>query len=481
MESVWSKSRGFKKRESLNSNIKVEVVVIGAGLAGILTAYMLQKQGHKVIVIEARTVASGNIENTTAKITSQHNLIYNKLIKEFGEEKARQYADANELAIKKYREIINENEIDCDLQIKSAYLYSLDKVEELKLEFEAAKRLGISAELVEKINLPFDIKLALKFNNQGQFNPIKFLKEISKELTIYEHTRAIEIKEKENVVITEEGKIIAEKIVVTTHFPIMNVPGFYFMKMHQERSYVLALENASNVEGMYLDVNKNGNSFRNYEDLLLIGGESHRTGKNEKGGNYNKLRLLAKELYPNSKEKFHWSAQDCMTMDGIPYIGKYSSSTPNIYVATGFNKWGMTNSMVAAMILADMISGNKNKFSEIYSPSRFDMSSSIGNLMKDGTETTKKFIAQLVNIPDEDIVHIQNGHGGIVDYNGEKVGVYKDENGKRYIVSTKCPHLGCQLQWNVDELSWDCPCHGSRFNYDGSIIDSPTTKSNNNE
>ncbi|MEG1255899.1 FAD-dependent oxidoreductase [Clostridium sp.] len=481
MESVWSKSRYFQKRETLDSNIKADIVVVGAGLAGVLTAYMLQKKGLKVIVIEAKTVASGNIERTTAKITSQHNLIYNKLIKEFGEEKAKQYADANELAIKKYREIINEKKIDCDFEEKSAYLYSLDKVEDLKLEFEAAKKLGISAELVEKINLPFDIKLALKFNNQAQFNPIKFLEAISKDLTIYEHTRATEIKEKENVVMTEEGKITAEKIVVTTHFPIMNVPGFYFMKMHQERSYVLAIENVSNVDGMYLDVDKDGYSFRNYKDLLFVGGESHRTGKKVEDGSYDKLRIVAKDLYPDSKEKYHWSAQDCMTIDGIPYIGKYSPSTPNIYVATGFNKWGMTNSMVSAMILSDMISGNENDFSAIYSPSRFDMSSSIGNLMKDGATTTKNFIAEIVNIPDEQIEHIKNGHGGIVDYNGEKVGVYKDDKGKRYIVATKCPHLGCQLQWNADELSWDCPCHGSRFNYDGSIIDSPATKSNNNE
>lgn len=474
MKSVWSESCKFRKREALNKDIKTDVLVIGAGIAGILTAYMLKQKGREVVLIDAAEIASGNTKNTTAKITSQHDLIYSKLITEFGEEKARQYAKANELAIKKYKEIIEDKRIECDFEEKSAYVYSLNEVDVLKEEVEAAKNLGIDAEFVQEVNLPFKIKGAVKFNNQAQFNPLKFLKGISNELVIYENTRALEIKE--NLVVTSGGNITANNIVVATHYPIMNAPGYYFMKMHQERSYVLALENTSEIDGMYIDLNKEGYSFRTYNNLLLLGGISHRTGENEEGGSYDELRKVAKKLYPKAKEKYYWSAQDCMTIDGIPYIGRYSSETPNIYVATGFNKWGMTSSMVSAMIISDMILEKENDFSEIFSPRRFDLSLSINNIANDLIETAKNFIAQKVSIPSSEIEHIKNGHGGIIEYNGEKVGVYKNKEGKEFFVSTKCTHLGCQLSWNADELTWDCPCHGSRFDYKGRLIGSPATK-----
>ncbi|MFQ9726443.1 MAG: FAD-dependent oxidoreductase [Clostridium perfringens] len=474
MKSVWSESCKFRKREALNKDIKTDVLIIGAGIAGILTAYMLKQKGRDVVLIDAAEIASGNTKNTTAKITSQHDLIYSKLISEFGEEKARQYAKANELAIKKYKEIIEDKRIECDFEEKPAYVYSLNEVDVLKEEVEAAKKLGIDAEFVQEANLPFKINGAVKFNNQAQFNPLKFLKGISNELVIYENTRALEIKE--NLVVTSGGNITANNIVVATHYPIMNAPGYYFMKMHQERSYVLALENTSEIDGMYIDLNKEGYSFRTYNNLLLLVGISHKTGENEEGGSYDELRKVAKELYPKAKEKYYWSAQDCMTIDGIPYIGRYSSETPNIYVATGFNKWGMTSSMVSAMIISDMILEKENDFSEIFSPRRFDLSLSINNIANDLIETAKNFIAQKVYIPSSEIEHIKNGHGGIIEYNGEKVGVYKNKEGKEFFVSTKCTHLGCQLSWNADELTWDCPCHGSRFDYKGRLIGSPATK-----
>ncbi|XZH04052.1 FAD-dependent oxidoreductase [Clostridium perfringens] len=474
MKSVWSESCKFRKREALNKDIKTDVLVIGAGIAGILTAYMLKQKGREVVLIDAAEIASGNTKNTTAKITSQHDLIYSKLITEFGEEKAKQYAKANELAIKKYKEIIEDKRIECDFEEKPAYVYSLNEVDVLKEEVEAAKNLGIDAEFVQEANLPFKIKGAVKFNNQAQFNPLKFLRGISNELVIYENTRALEIKE--NLVVTSGGNITANNIVVATHYPIMNAPGYYFMKMHQERSYVLALENTSEIDGMYIDLNKEGYSFRTYNNLLLLGGISHRTGENEEGGSYDELRKVAKRLYPKAKEKYYWSAQDCMTIDGIPYIGRYSSETPNIYVATGFNKWGMTSSMVSAMIISDMILEKENDFSEIFSPRRFDLSLSINNIANDLIETAKNFIAQKVYIPSSEIEHIKNGHGGIIEYNGEKVGIYKNKEGKEFFVSTKCTHLGCQLSWNADELTWDCPCHGSRFDYKGRLIGSPATK-----
>ncbi|UZQ51162.1 FAD-dependent oxidoreductase [Clostridium kluyveri] len=477
MESVWNSEVNFRKREALNKNIECDIVIIGAGMAGLMTAYILNKSGREVVVIDAKSIAGGVTKNTTAKITCQHDLIYNNLIKEFGEEGARQYAKANGLAIQKYKEIIDEENIDCNFEYKDSYVYSLDNTQSLEDEYNAAKKLGIDAELVDELNLPFKIKKALKFKNQAQFNPLKFLRPISEKLTIYENTTALDITE-ENSVVTKDGiKIKANKIVVATHYPFLNTPGYYFMKMHQERSYVIALENAQDVNGMYIGIDKTAYSFRNYKNLLLFGGITQRTGENEEGGTYDKLRKAAKEFYPNSIEKYHWSAQDCMTLDNIPYIGHYSSKTPNIYVETGFKKWGMTSSMAAAMIISDMILENGNDFSEIFSPRRFDASSSMENAANDLIITAKNFIAQRIDIPDKNLENIQKGHGGVVEYKDQKVGVYKDNDENIFTVSTKCAHLGCELHWNADELTWDCPCHGSRYDYKGNWIQSPTNKS----
>lgn len=474
MKSVWQDECNLSKGITLHKNLDTDVLIIGAGIAGILTGYMLKEEGINCTIIDSGKVCEGNTGRTTAKITLQHELIYNKLIKEYGEDKARQYAEANKRAIDKYREIVKEKNIQCEFEEMPNYLYTVDNIEAIEREYEAELRLGIEAELLDNIELPVSVKKALRVNNQAQFNPLMFLKEIAKGLTIYENTRAVEIKD--NIVTTDKYVISAKAIVVATHYPIMNFPGYYFMRMHQERSYVIALENAQQLNGMYIGVDEEGYSFRGYKNLLLLGGGSHRCGDNELGGKYDELRSVAQRLYPEAKEIYHWSAQDCMPSDDIPFIGQYSRETPNLYVATGFKKWGMTTAMVSAMIITDMIKGRKNEYAEIFSPRRFDISDSMENMIKDGIESVKGLTAELFHIPDAELKDIKNGHGGIIEYKGEKVGVYRDIEGKSHIVSTRCPHLGCEVKWNPDELSWDCPCHGSRFDYKGNWIESPAQR-----
>lgn len=473
MQSIWTEDYNFKQREALNGDIKTDIAIIGAGISGILISFMLKEYGFNSIIIEAKKIASGITKNTTAKITSQHNLIYNKLIKNFGKEKAYQYAQANQLAIEKYEQIINQKNIECEFERKPAYVYSLGETKDIEAEIEAANKLKINAEFTTKVELPFDIKGAVKFNNQAQFNPIKFLKPISDELTIYENTQAQTINE--DVIITDRGKIKAKLIIVATHYPFLNAPGYYFMRMYQQRSYIIALENTPQLNGMYIDADSNGYSFRSYNKFLLLGGEGHRTGKNN-GDSYLKLRQAAKEFYPASIEKYNWSAQDCITLDGVPYIGHYSNSTHTLYVATGFNKWGMTSSMVSAIIISDMIRGHINKYSDIFDPHRFNITASAKNILENGSEVVSSMIIKKLDIPKENIEHIKNNEGGIIEYEGEKIGVYKDELGEPFFVNTRCTHLGCELKWNPNELSWDCPCHGSRFDYKGFLIDNPAIK-----
>lgn len=427
MNSLWEQTSESPKFRSLDGDKNTNVLIIGGGMAGILCAYMLHQAGVDYMLVEAETICSGITKNTTAKITSQHGLIYDKLIHQFGVEKAKQYLRANEDALQKYREI--SKNIDCNFEEKDAYVYSLDNRKKIEKEIDALKKLGLRAEFSAQLPLPFDVAGAAKIKHQAQFNPLKLIAAISSDLHIYEHTAVRELIGTKAV--TDSGKIAAKKIIVATHFPFLNKHGSYFLKMYQHRSYVIALENAPNVSGMYVDEAQKGMSFRNYENLLLIGGGDHRTGK--KGGNWRELREFAARHYPNAKETYHWATQDCMTLDGVPYIGPYSASTKDLYVATGFNKWGMTSSMAAARILCDMVQGRESPYAEVFSPSRTILRPQLA-----------------VNA-------------------FEAVTTLLTPTAKR------CPHLGCALKWNPVEHTWDCPCHGSRFTKDGRLIDNPAS------
>ncbi len=310
----------------------------------------------------------------------------------------------------------------------------------------------------------------MRFRGQAQFHPLKFLKAISEPLTIFEHTPVETVEG--TALVTERGRIRAEKVVFATHYPFVNFPGLYFVRMHQERSYVLALENAAKVDGMYIGGEMGGYSFRNYGNLLLFGGEGHRTGENSGGGRYDALRKMAGVLFPAGREVACWSAQDCITPDSVPYIGPYAPGRPDWYVATGFQKWGMTSSMAAAMILRDAICGRENPWAEVFDPGRFGGETFLGVAGESG-QAVKGLARNYFKIPRETAKELPAGHGGVVFLNGEKVGVYKEPDGTIHAVDVRCPHLGCQLEWNPDEKSWDCPCHGSRFDYKGNWLCGP--------
>ncbi len=425
MTSLWQATAELPKFPTLNENIKTDVLIIGGGMAGILTAYMLKDRGIEAVVVEKDRICSSTTGNTTAKITIQHGLIYHKLLEDEGIVKAKGYMKANKAALKKYGELCRH--IDCDYEVKDNYVYTLSDRQKLEYELNALHRMGYMAELRESLPLPIDTAGGIRFKDQAQFHPLKFVSAIAKDLTIYENTHVLEMIG--NMVVTDRGNIHADKVVVATHFPFINKHGSYFLKLYQHRSYVIALENATDVNGMYVDDDKKGLSFRSYGDLLLLGGGGHRTGKH--GGSYGELRDFAAKHYPDSAEKYHWAAQDCMSLDSVPYIGRYSKSTHDLYVATGFNKWGMTGSMTAAMLLADKISDTDNEYAEVFDPSRSMLKP---QLALNALEATLNLLTP---------------------------------------TKKRCPHLGCALKWNPQEHSWDCPCHGSRFTKDGKVLNNP--------
>lgn len=469
MESIWSKTCERKKRHALERDIRAEVAVIGGGMTGILTAWYLKQAGVHAVVLEADQIGGGQTKNTTAKITAQHGMFCSTFLEKKGEERARNYVQANQAAVEEYKRIIREKDIDCNLTECDSYVYSSDR-DKLKVEMEAARRLGIDAFLKEKMEIPVSCAGAVGFPGQAAFHPLKFLKALAEELTVYEDTPVTEVGE--NQVKTPRGNVRADKIIFAVHFPFLIFPGMYFARMHQERSYVIALETKEKLNGMYIGDGKETLSFRQYDKYILLGGQAHRTGENREGGRYEKLRTAAKEMYPQSQVAASWSAQDCMTADKIPFIGQYASDHPNWYVATGFQKWGMSSAMVSAMLLKDMICGIENPWAEVFAPSRFS-AEEIPQLMKDGGKAVKGLTRRFFHLPEETAAELKRGHGAAVDTPQGKVGVYKTEEGRISQVDIVCPHMGCELTWNPDELSWDCPCHGSRFDWEGNLIDGP--------
>lgn len=479
MESIWRKNIKMPEFPVLMEDIEVEAAVIGGGMAGILTAWFLQKEGVNTVVLEADRIASGQTQNTTAKISASHNLIYHKLSETRGDEAAFQYAVANRLAIEQYADIIEELKIDCDFTRCPSYLYSTEDEEQVRLEAIAADKMGFEAEFTRETELPFAVAGAVKFENQARFQPLAFMKAIAEGLTIYERTKVLKVED--NNIITDQGKVHAKHVIFACHYPFINFPGYYFLRMHQERSYVIAYDKVPKMEGMYLGVDEESLSFRSHEDKVLLGGGGHRTGDNKSGGKYQHLREKAKEFWPDAREREYWSAQDCMTLDNVPYIGLYSSSHPDWYVATGFGKWGMTSSMVSAMLLSGMITGKKYDWEDVFSPQRFELSASAKNMLEDGSKTVRGLSKRLLVFSRTEAEDLPAGHGGVVEFDGERVGVYKNDEGVCFVVSIQCPHLGCQLEWNPDEKSWDCPCHGSRFDYRGNLINGPAQEGLLNE
>lgn len=427
MHSIWEAQAQLPQFEPLIGDQKTDVLIIGGGLCGLLCAYFLQQAGVEYILVEGNRIASGITKNTTAKITAQHGLIYQRLWNSVGREQTKMYLSANLAALAEYERLCST--IACDFEKQPAYVYSRTKREKIETEVKILQQLGVQAEFCGKTALPFAVAGAVRFPEQAQFHPLKFLAAIAKGLHIYEQTMVREIGP--HTAVTAQGTIHAKKLIVATHFPFINKHGSYFLKLYQHRSYVAAFSGCPDLQGMYVDEAEDGMSFRNYGDMLFIGGGGHRTGK--QGSGWTKSYEFAQKYYPDTNLEQSWATQDCMSLDGVPYIGRYSARTPDLYVASGFNKWGVTSSMAAAQLLRDMVLGRETETAPVFSPQRSILKP---QLFLNGVEAVANLLTP---------------------------------------TPKRCPHLGCALKWNRAEHSWDCPCHGSRFEADGALIDNPAT------
>lgn len=490
-EPYWRDLIDLPEFPCLEENINVDVVIVGGGITGITSAYLLVNEGLKVALLEADKLLNGTTGHTTAKVTAQHGLIYDEFIQNIGESKAKLYYQANAEALNFIKETVDEHQINCDYSEQDAYLYATTEKYARKLEKEAKayERLCIGGRLVDSIPFDIDIQNGLVMKNQAQFHPIKYLIHLIRIITekgghIFEDTTAVNVETgNQPTVLTREGlRVTGSHVLACSHFPFYEGKGLYSARMHADRSYIIAAKTKKDYPGgMYISADMPTRSLRstmiNGEEMVLIAGESHKTGQGiDTMEHYKALESFGQQVFGLDDIVYRWSAQDLITMDKVPYIGEITSDQPNILIATGYRKWGMSNGTAAALLFRDMILDKKNTFQSLYTPSRFYAHPSLKNFLVENANVAGHLIKGKIEVPNKRLKDLSNDQAAIVSIKGQRRGAYKDDEGKMHIVDTTCTHIGCEVEWNDGDRTWDCPCHGSRFSYTGEVIEGPAEK-----
>lgn len=491
-QSYWRDSFSLTSFPKLEESIKTDVAIVGGGITGITAAYLLSQQNIHVTLLDASTLLNGTTGHTTAKITAQHGLIYDEFINHFGLEKTALYYRAQNEASKFIQKTINDLDIKCDLQKEDAYIYTNEDkyIEKLENEMKAYEQLKIDGDLMDDMPLDLPVKSVLRMNNQAQFHPLHYLKVLAKEsvqngASFYENTVALDIEyNKDPAIITDDGhRVIAKYIIVASHFPFYDFRNSsYFARMYPERAYVVAGQSDQKYPGgMYISAEEPTRSIRaasyNGKELWLISGENHKTGQGKSTiTHYEGLQTFAKEQFQINEILYRWSAQDLTTLDKMPYIGRITKTENTVFVATGYRKWGMTNGTAAAKLLTDLILQKNSPYEEVFTPSRFKADPSIKKLIQTNADVAKHLIKGKFELPVRPINELANDDATITRIDGKRAGVYKDQNSELHVVDTTCTHMGCEVSWNSGDRTWDCPCHGSRFSYEGEVIEGPAKK-----
>jgi glycine/D-amino acid oxidase-like deaminating enzyme/nitrite reductase/ring-hydroxylating ferredoxin subunit len=490
-ESFWiDTGPAQSSRPPLEGEVRAEVAVLGGGIAGITTALLLAEADVDVVLLEAGQLAHGVSGYTTAKVTSQHGAIYSRLRSRFGADVARTYGQANEEALAWIAERIERDGIDCDFRRQPAYLYASEPSsrEKLEKEAEAAVEAGLPASLVETTPLPYPVEAALRFDEQAEFHVRKYLLALAEQLErrggrIYEGSRALAVDAGPPCTVsTTAGSVVAERVVVATHYPFLD-RSLAFARLHPHRSYAIVcnLEGAPPL-GMHINVESPTRSIRGVlldgRELLLVGGEGHRTGE---GGDtrerYRRLEEFAREHWQVRAVEYGWSTQDNVTIDGLPYVGRLTPRNDRLLMATGFAKWGMTGGTAAALLLSDLLLGRGNAWAPVFDPNRLGQLRGGLKLLEENGRVGLHFVGdRLRQRGTRSLEDLAPGEGDVVRLGGEKVAGHRRDDGSLVAVSSRCTHLGCQLNWNTAERSWDCPCHGSRFSPEGEVLQGPAVK-----
>jgi glycine/D-amino acid oxidase-like deaminating enzyme/nitrite reductase/ring-hydroxylating ferredoxin subunit len=486
-ESLWIATTEEPAFAALDTPLEVDVAVLGAGIAGLSTALLLKYAGVRVAVLEAGGVCRATTGHTTAKVSAQHGLIYDTLRSTFGSDGARAYAQANLGAIDVIEAVVREHRIGCDWERRPAYAYTEQEsnVEQVEQEVDAAREAGCPASYTEQTDLPWPVKAAVRFDDQAQFHPRRYCLALAGLVDgdgshVFERTRAIDVEDGSPCVVkTERADVRAAFVVLATHLPFLD-QGAFFAKCHPEREYALAVALDQPVPtGMYISVEQPTRSIRRHpfgdDELLILSGDSHKTGQDDDTErHYGALRQFAAERFAMRSVAYRWSTQDHMSVDQVPYIGRLRRTSERLYVATGFNKWGMTGGTLAGVVISDQILGRENPLSELFDPNRVKPLASAKQFVKENLDVGRRFVGdRIAKRSPIGAAKLAAGEGQVASVAGRQVAMSRDEAGVLHSVSARCTHLGCIVNWNTAERTWDCPCHGSRFAQDGSVIEGP--------
>jgi glycine/D-amino acid oxidase-like deaminating enzyme/nitrite reductase/ring-hydroxylating ferredoxin subunit len=489
--SFWIDSTPETEFPPLTQDVVVDVAIVGGGIAGLTAAMLLKRAGKTVAVLESRKIVTGASGHTTAKVTSLHQLIYADLLHHLGVEKARVYAESNQAALEQVAKFVEQEQIDCDFSRRSAYTFTEAEsgLKKIEAEVDAALKLGLPASFVQETSLPFAIAGAIRFDHQAQFHPRKYLLHLAQCIqgdgsAVFEETRVLKVDEDATAchVITDSHTVMAQDVVITTHLPILD-SGLFFAKTYPKRSYIVGarIDPDRAPEGMFIGSGQGYFSIRTTPDrdglMLLIGGGGHKVGEvTHNEAQYQKIEDFARSRFGLDTFDYRWSTQDMVSFDQLPYIGKLTPFSHRVSVATGFSLWGMTNGTLSGMLLSDAILGIDNPWANLYDATR-----ATPFMTPDGVKQTVSVgmhwvSDRLKGLSASSLSEVGIGKGQLLTLEKEKLAVYRDQQGAVHAVSAVCPHLGCIVAWNSAEKSWDCPCHGSRFDCDGKVLDGPSVK-----
>ena len=489
-QSLWIATSDASEFAPLHEAIDVDVAVVGAGIAGLTTALLLKQAGVRVAVIEASAVCTGATGYTTAKVTAQHGLIYDTIRSTFGDDGARAYGEANSVAVDLVEALVHEHSIDCDFERRSSYVYTEQdgQVSQIEQEVDAAQKAGLPASYTEQTELPWKVAAAVRFDDQAQFHPRRYCLALARLIDgdgsrVFERTRALDVADDSPCVVkTERHDVRAAFVVVATQLPFLD-QGAFFAKAHPEREYALAVALMQPApRGMYLSADQPTRSVRQHPiaggELLVLSGESHKPAEDEaESTHYDALERFARERFGVGAVKYRWSTQDYMPVDHVPYLGRLRRGSDRLYVATGFQKWGMTSGTLSGVLIRDQILGRENPWSELFDPNRIKLAASAKQFLKENLHVARRFfhdrISQRAARAPEDLAP---GDGAVISAPGGQIALSRDSQGNLHAVSARCTHLGCIVHWNRAERSWDCPCHGSRFAPDGAVLQAPAVK-----
>jgi glycine/D-amino acid oxidase-like deaminating enzyme/nitrite reductase/ring-hydroxylating ferredoxin subunit len=483
-ESLWLASAGATAYPKLEGSPEFDVVVLGGGIAGLTTALLLKRDGARVGVLEARRVGSGVTGCTTAKVSALQQTVYGQIRRRHGSAGAAVYADASRAGVELVASLARKEAIECDLERRPAATYAAEASERdaVEAECEVAREAGLAVEWVDELDLPYPTHGAVSLPDQLQLHPVRYVQGLARAVDgegsrVFESSAALEVSAGDPCrVRTEGGVAAAGQVVIATHYPLLD-RSLFFARLEPVRSYCVAGRVAGAVpKEMSISGGEPTRSVRGYGELVIVGGESHAVGSPAATAQrYMALEEFARRHWAVADISHRWSAQDPTSWDHLPVIGRYHPGSSRLFVSSGFHKWGLSSASFGAQILSDLIGGRDSSWAERFNPSRLGVRG-LPKLLQMNAKVAVDFAGDRMRAAARaKASDVAPGEGRVVGHGLGKTGVFRDDDGSLHAVSLRCTHLGCLLWFNSAERSWDCPCHGSRFDVDGAVLEGPAT------